>query len=276
MHILICHERFLFRYGADRLFLILARAFREKGHRVTLLGNRYDPEVVKMVADRTIFLPNPPNVDSNDFTRDWLKTNWDSLFAGTLFPDVVVNGGWPFFGAMPFLRQRCFATIFSDLGAVPTEGMSEAILPTLAHLRLLRRRYLSNAACVVSLSNFIATSQSQPDCSRQVPVRTILAGADHMESSFWTGSLLSETPKSPLDPSLMQRLRQEGHFLVLSLGRWEKTGYKNSKAAFDFIRQLRAQTRRPISLLVTASPDLSVPDDLKKVVIPSGFRTTRN
>ena len=271
MHILICHERFLFRYGADRLFLILARAFREKGHQVTLLGNRYDPEVVKTVADRTVFLPNPPDADWNDFTRDWLKSNWDSLFAGTSFPDVVVNGGWPFFSAMPFLRQRCFATIFSDLGAVPMEGMPEAILPTLAHLRLLRRRYLSNAASIVSLSNFIATSQSLPDCSQQVPIRSILAGADHMESSFWTGSLLSDARKSNLDLSLVQRLRQEGHFLVLSLGRWEESGYKNSKTAFNFIRQFMAQTRRPISLLVTASPDLPLPDDLKKTVIPVGF-----
>ena len=57
MNILICNERFLFRFGADRVLILLGKGLKDLGHTVSIMGNRYDPEVVKAFASERIDIP---------------------------------------------------------------------------------------------------------------------------------------------------------------------------------------------------------------------------
>ena len=64
MRLLICHERFVFRYGVDRVLLLLAEEFRRLGHHVALLGMHTDA-AADGVADRVIRVP------SQSFSNFW-------------------------------------------------------------------------------------------------------------------------------------------------------------------------------------------------------------
>jgi hypothetical protein len=44
MHIALFHERFIFRFGVDRVLLCLAKQFVKQGHTVTLVGQKFDNE----------------------------------------------------------------------------------------------------------------------------------------------------------------------------------------------------------------------------------------
>ena len=57
MNIIICNERFLFRFGADRVLMLLAKDLHLAGHHVTLLANRFDEAVVRPFVTRSISVP---------------------------------------------------------------------------------------------------------------------------------------------------------------------------------------------------------------------------
>ena len=81
MRILICNERFLFRFGVDRCLLMLGRRWREAGHEVVMMGNRMDPAAVDKSSDRFLPIPEAPDyIRGNDFTLTWLRNHWDEWF----------------------------------------------------------------------------------------------------------------------------------------------------------------------------------------------------
>src|SRR5690349_89705 len=212
MNILICHERFLFRFGADRVLILLGKGLKKLGHTVTVMANRYDPEIVGSFASQIIDCPveGAPYLELNEFTSDWLRSNWKQLFTPGNVPDVVIVGGWPFISAITFFREVCPQLIFIDFGVVPTYGYSEGTTITLEKLRALRRQNLPNASLIVGISRFIADSQSRPDAGDGVPVRSILLGADHMEAAVWPAAQLKlESPHSS-SLSLVDSLKRQG------------------------------------------------------------------
>src|SRR4051812_29773624 len=192
MNILICHERFLFRFGADRTLILLGKGMKERGHTVSLMANSYDANVIAPFASRVIDCPTEGTayLDLNEFTAEWLRNNWNQLFSPSTAPDVAIVGGWPFFTAISFFRLVCPQVLFVDFGAVPTYGYPEGTLVTLEKLRSLRRRHLPEASLIVAISKFIADSQSRIDSANAVPVRPVLLGADHMEQDVWRAAHL--------------------------------------------------------------------------------------
>src|SRR5271163_1793441 len=142
MHILICHERFLSRFGADRVLILLGQSLRSRGHQITLMGNRFDRAIVDSFADHVIEIPSDavPYLDLSEYTADWLRVHW------TQPADLVVVGGWPFFSAIPFFRERNAEVVFVDFGVVPADGCSEGMRITLEKLHMLRRQHLPQAS----------------------------------------------------------------------------------------------------------------------------------
>ena len=187
MKILICNERFLFRFGVDRVLLILAKGLTEHGHTVTLMGNRFDHAVARQFSARVIEAPAGADdyLNLNEFTQAWLAETWLRHFNEETSPDIVLVGGWPFFKSMPYFRKKGARVVFLDCGAVPLEGYTGGALLAQQKVRELRKQYLTSATCITAISDFIAKSQSKVDSQGAVPVRTVLLGADHMEMTVW-------------------------------------------------------------------------------------------
>jgi len=269
MHILICHERFLFRFGADRVLILLGRGFAKLGHRVTVLANRYDRDVVASFAQRIIDVPQDlgPYLDLNELTAKWMQTHGQSLFADDPV-DVAFVGGWPFVAAIPYFREIAREVIFVDQGVVPLDGYNQGMRTTLQRLTDLRYQYLPQATLITAVSDFIAESQSRPQSGGKVPVRRILEGANHLEMDMWPAAYVGAEQGKALE--VVRRLRAAGCPLILNAGRWEPYCYKNSEAAFDVMPRIRA--RHPAAtLLVLADPArFQAPPELSEAIVPIG------
>jgi glycosyltransferase involved in cell wall biosynthesis len=271
VHIAICSERLLFRFGADRVLLLLAKGFKERGHRVTLIANRFDEEVVRTISDRLVQAPNFEGADyinSNELTARWLKES--PVFSGSDRPDLAFVGGWPFFSALTYLREVGLPAFFVDFGAVPLDGLSIGALVVQQKLRELRQRHLRDASGIIAISDFILRTQSFPDSEGFVPARAVLLGADHVEQPVWSKAQISGKTAGGMALHTVEALRSEGKKIILALGRWEPGCYKNSQEAFVLLRKVRESHPETV-LLALAGPELSVPEDLRDAVYPLGF-----
>lgn len=226
------------------MLILLGKSLKERGHEVTLIGNRFDKDVID--SFNIVEIPDNavPYLELSEYTAEWIRSNWAQE------ADVVVIGGWPFFSAIPIFRDLNAAVVFMDFGVVPSEGCSEGVRITLDKLHALRKQYLPQASVILGISDFIARSQSLPDAAGAAPTGSVLLGADHIESK--PGDLPQKGPEKT----------------VLCLGRWEPEGYKNSLAAFEVMRLLSA----PARLLILEKPEnIQIPPDLIGRVFPIGF-----
>ncbi|HYO83071.1 MAG TPA: glycosyltransferase family 4 protein, partial [Bryobacteraceae bacterium] len=157
MRILLCHERLLFRFGADRVMMLIARGLREMGHEIVTLANRFDRHIVETFATRVLEVdPYSGNYAGLDeYASSWIRDRWDLLFPTGSEPHIVLHGGWPFFSAIPFFRSRSVPVVFMDHGVVPSEGFSEGHAAVLARLKQLRREHLRHCSLITAVSDFI-------------------------------------------------------------------------------------------------------------------------
>lgn len=238
-----------------------------------MMAHRYDEKVVRSIASEVIHVPSDCGDYSrlDEFTADWLQRNWNSYFDNHKRPDVVLVGGWPFFTSIPFLREKAGAVVFSDHGVVPPEGYPEETQTVLRKLRKLRRRFLKDSSLIVGVSDFIVNTQSRPDSFGQVPLRTVLNGADHLDAPMWSAEELrpASGPDRALEvpPSLKRRGRKE----ILALGRWEPGCYKNSEAALTVVQSVRAVVPDVVLLILADPKEAEVPPELADFVQPLGF-----
>lgn len=268
MHILLCNERFLFRFGLDRVLILLGRHLHNAGHRITVLANRFD-ESLEGWSDRVIHVPESSDyLQSNENAASFVASNWNSWFSGERPPDLAIVGGWPFFSIMDLLRDQGVKTVFLDCGAVPLDGYSGGALVVQQKLRDLRRKHLRAASRIVSISRFIADSQSIPDSGGDVPVSVVLLGADHMEASIWSSS--AENSRPYLRDRVEQLLREEKP-LLLCLGRWEPNTYKNSEAVFPILDGIARQIPHVRALILADPEKTEIPRKYRGRVIPIGF-----
>ncbi len=272
MRILVCNERLLFRFGADRVLLLLARELARRGHEVWAMAHNADPGVLDGACTRLIpVCPDiGPYVTLEERTRVWLEAHWDAEL-GARAPDVVVVGGWPFFSSIPFFAARGAKLVFLDFGAVPLDGYTGDALAVQHTVRAARRRYVGDAALVIAISEFIAHSQSRPDAAGRAPVLAALLGADHLEHPTWFEGWVGAATARGAAAATVSRLRQAGRPTLLALGRWEPGCYKNSEAALGVLAAVRA--RHPgAALLVLEDPSrVAVPPTLADAVFPIGF-----
>lgn len=270
MHILFCNERFLFRFGLDRVLIIFGKGLKESGHTISIMANIYDRDVLETVASTIIDIPEVKNdyLNSNELTETWIKNNWNKIFNDLNKPDVIVVGGWPFFSSISFFKKMGIPVIFLDCGAVPLEGYTNGMLVIQKKLRDMRRKYLRDATSIIAISDFIATTQSKTDTDTTIPISTILLGADHLDMKIW--GIKDLDVNSPIICSF-NKIKKAGKQCILNLGRWEPNCYKNSEAIFDIMRKIHLN--KPDSILFVLAPPstIQVPPDLQNCIYPIGF-----
>lgn len=267
MNILICNERLLFRFGVDRLLLILAENFRQQGHHVTVIANNFDESAVKNAADLIYRIPDGAEsyIQLDTFTSKWIDRAWDELFWKSK-PDIAIIGGWPFFSTIPVLEKRNCRTLFIDCGSVPLDGFEGHAREIQLYLKELRKTHLPSLSMISPISEFIATSQSMLDAP-DVPAKTILLGGDHMANAIW------DTPSGAAESlTSIHRIALKGKRLnIINLGRWEPGCYKNSENVFA-ISDLLSRKDIDHNIFVLADPQqFECAESLRDHVHPVGF-----
>ncbi|CAJ35693.1 glycosyltransferase [Methanocella arvoryzae] len=271
MKILICNERFLFRYGVDRVLLILGKGLNELGYTVSVMGNHFDREIVETFASKIITVPTDKEYrNGNDFTLEWLKANWDKYFKDDT-PDIVLFGGWPFFSSIPFFREKGCIVVFSDHGMCPMDGYSGYHLSVLQELKRLRKAYTSQCSAIIGVSDFIVRSQSLPDAGSEVDISYILNGADHMDMKIWPKLQLRIDNASRYSEDTVRNLQKNGTKLILFLGRWEPGCYKNSEAILELLPLIRSRVNNIAVLVLGDRESVNVPAELEGYLIPIGY-----
>jgi glycosyltransferase involved in cell wall biosynthesis len=272
MNILICHERFIFRFGADRALILLGKGLSDLGHKVTFMGNRFDRETIEPFAAEVITSPvESSSLTANESTSDWLQTEWNHIFQAGNVPDVVFVGGWPYVSAISFFRTVCRQVIYVDCGVVPNDGYPKKLVRTLEKLRALRKQHLPDASFITTNSHFTAESQSRPDSQGKVPIQPILLGADHFDSPKWQPAQFKTGVLNRWTPDVIHSLKLQGKKILLALGRWEPGCYKNSDAALEVLEGLISAHPECILLILEQASNVQIPDHLQDRILPIGF-----
>jgi|GEM_PF-3296904 len=274
MRIVICNERFLFRFGVDRVLLMLGSYWKQAGHEIIMMGNKLDPKAVEKCSDRFIWVPEAPDyLHGNDYTLHYVEDNWDDWFCEENKPDVALVAGWPFYKCIQFLRERCGAAIFHDYGAVPMEGMNEPQRITQTELRRLRKENLKYANKVVAISSFLEESQSKVDlcdAGYVVPTSFVHLGIDHLDLHLWDQNELSISQNDII--SDIKKLKSEGYKIIFQPGRWESGNYKNSAASVDVTKKLTENTiKHKIMILAHEDALEDVPSENRENYFCLGF-----
>src|SRR5713101_44761 len=91
LNVLVCNERFCFRFGLDRVLILLARHLSELGHMVSIMGARWDHDVVSSIARQLIQIPseNANYLDWSEATAAWVERTWPEHFRAQPVPDVI-------------------------------------------------------------------------------------------------------------------------------------------------------------------------------------------
>ena len=272
MKILICNERFLFRFGVDRVLIILGKGLNDLGHDIFIMGNRFDREIVEPFASKIIKVPSEVEyINQNEYVLAWLEHTWDQHFSHGGAPDIVLVGGWPFFLAIPFFREKGCKVVFSDHGVVPLDGYSGHHLSVLEKLKKFRKQNLKYSSMIIGVSQFIVRSQSYPDSNNTTKVHYILNGADHMDMKIWSSKKIDLKVPTHYSKKEIDILKTERTKIILLLGRWEPGCYKNSEAAFDILAKILSVFPN-CALLILADPsELKIPQNLQDAIIPIGF-----
>lgn len=270
MKILICNERFLFRFGHDRVLLLFAKYLRSKGHEIILMGADYDESITKEIANRVIRIPKPVNqIDFDINSRNWLEAEYLELFDGGDLPQIVFVGGWPFFSSISFFKLFSEQVIYFDVGAVQLDGLEGGALALQLNLRKLRKQFLRYADKIVSNSNFTSVSQSIPDTYNLVPVYPILLGSDHLDKNMWNSSSLPVASSSIVNK--VKKLKDSKVNLIINLGRWEEGNYKNSSFIYSYITELKKTLKNFKVLVCSDKEKISQFKDYEDNILPLGF-----
>jgi glycosyltransferase involved in cell wall biosynthesis len=271
LHVLICNERLLARFGVDRLLLLLADGLRERGHRVTLICQRCDRAAGTRVSSALYELGHLGQADffgAEVQTMRWLHERWSDL-ALEGAPDIIVTGGWPFFRTAEIGQTLDVPVVFIDAGAVPHDGMPEASAHVQRELRRLRARVLPRFSAVLPISDFIRDSQTLPERGSQTGVETVRLGADHLDTPMF--SVMSGASSDAAALALTRELARTGQQLIMGLGRFEAEGYKNSPAAYDVLTRILPHRPNVRLLLLARTAEASPPAAVADAVLPLGF-----
>ena len=262
-HVAFLHERFLFRHGHDRTMLLHGRELVRRGWTVSFVALAADRAVIEAMGARAIVLPS--GADSYDtldaYACELLAERWFDLFPDGA-PDVVVNGGWPFYAFNTRAEALGAAAVVFDAGATPLDGAPLDGLPVQMKLRALRRAHIPQARRTVAVSHFIAGTQTRADAP-VVHNTVVLNAVDHIVEPLWEGDGGEAAMQG-----LLEGARAGGRKVLLHLGRWEG-GYKNRMGALEVLRRVRE--RCDAVMVVLAEADPSLPADLAPHVVLAGF-----
>ncbi len=267
LKVLLCNERLIFRFGVDRILLMLAKALLAEGHDVQLLCFRCDDAVKKMFEGRVHLFDPSYGADFFGLERsasDALGKLIDARKATSPI-DVVVSGGWPFFNAALVGEARGVPTVFIDAGAVPHDGYPQEMLPVQQAVRRARSAALPHFTRVLPISSFICETQTLVDRGSHDGVRVVRLGVDHFDASIFS----PDEATAQDEKSLIERLRghaADGAGLILNLGRFEKQGYKNSHSALEIHRHVLKHKPTARLLILDDGSGVTLPWDQAKTV----------
>jgi glycosyltransferase involved in cell wall biosynthesis len=246
------------RFGVDRLLVLLARHLAEAGHEVGFVCLRCNEAMLLPISPDVTEIPIPEGLNmegTETATTAAMFQRWQQHQ-----PDAVVIGGWPFFELAARSATFNVPSIFIDAGAVAQDALSEPQLTIQRELRRIRQLALPSIDRVLPISDFIRQTQSVPDRGSDVGVKTVLLGADHMPLGTFGGD-----QQTGCSRDLVRRLEAKvsrGERLLLALGRFEASGYKNSSAVYEVFRMVLNHVPVSRLLLLDARQDCNVPKDL--------------
>ncbi|MGH2968000.1 MAG: glycosyltransferase, partial [Solirubrobacteraceae bacterium] len=136
-------------------------------------------------------------------------------------------------------------------------------------LRRVRAAALPRFTAVLPISDFIRDSQTLLERGTSAGVHTVLLGADHLEVPMF-GAPSGEAADAA-SVAQVKRLAAQGYRLVISLGRFEPEGYKNSPAAYEVFARILERQPDARLLLLAKPEDLRPPEALRDAVLPLGF-----
>jgi len=271
LHVVICNERLLPRFGVDRLLLLLGRGLVARGHRVTFVCARCDRAAVATVSPALLEWPELTALDlhgAEDAAARRLADHWAELSAAGA-PDLVVSGGWPFFRAARVCERFGAASLFIDAGAVPHDGMAEGAKIPQRELRRVRAAMLPRFTAVLPISDFIRDTQTLPDRGTADGVATVLLGADHLDAPMFAAPAGEAADAAAL--AELGKLTAAGRAPILLLGRFEPAGYKNGPCAYDVLARILARAPEARMLVLARPGELAPPDAVRRAVVPLGF-----
>jgi len=273
MHALLAHERFLFRFGVDRVLIMYGIGLKKLGWKISILANRVDREVLETFADKIILVPESHEFkDNNEFALQWLQVHWEAHFGDEREkPDVVLIGGWPFLKCIPFWKERGIKVVFSDHGVVPLTGYQGYQLEILQKLKTLRQQNMPRCDAVIAVSDFILESQSRVDAGSNVECIRIYNGADHMHLDLWRDGVVCGVNESRTSVARIRQHKAKSRKFILNLGRWEDNNYKNSAALYEIIPEIVKHAPDGIVGILGTAEQLNIPSALQDHVTPLGF-----
>jgi len=254
LQIEICNERLLPRFGVDRFLVLLARYLVQSGHEVSFACLRSDRAMLQSITPDINVIDVASGLDMWGTEASVLRAmarRWDRRR-----PHVVVIGGWPFFETAARASALGVKSIFIDAGAVIQDALPDTLLPIQLELRRIRQLTLPLFDRVFPISDFIRSSQTELDRGSNGGVRTVLLGADHMSLATF------DSGESPTILGTLDAASRRDERLLLVLGRFELTGYKNSLAAYELLRLVRQRVPKTRLLILDAGQDCRVPADL--------------
>lgn len=271
MNILLCHERFIFRYGVDRVLRILGDHFARAGHYVRYMGIRFDEDFLESHRDVITTIPETtPYSDLDISTSNWLIQNWKQIFQPATWPDVVVTAGWPFHSAIPVFKNHGCRVIFNDHGVVPSSTYPDPERAILEQISILRKRYISFSDTVIAVSEFVRDSQSRRDIGTSGPrCIAIHNGADHIAPSLGAGVHVLNSPAPSLDLAVTDSPSNGGRILLL--GRWEPRSYKNSELAIQLAKELSVRGHFAQIYVLANADEIDLAPELARIIIPIGY-----
>lgn len=265
LKVLFANERFLPRFGVDRILLRLANHLAEQGGEIQFVCLRCERSLVEPICNDILEIKLPEGLDivgSERFATEALFERWQDE---STRPDVVIVGGWPFFTLAARTSALGIPSIFIDAGAVPHDGFPEAILPAQLDLRRLRHQTMPHIGKILPISDFIRTTQTDPERGDSGHVRTVHLGADHipvLEEDIRALPAAEQLLVQKIDRGIKDKARH-----ILLLGRYEAFGYKNSSDIFDFIRDVCSEHPHTRLVLLAGGEKLDIPKDLQGAVI---------
>lgn len=268
MHLIICNERLLFRFGVDRVLLLLAQGLKAAGWHITFVAQRANHDVLRAITDdiHTPALHHGPYTELDQVTAQWLRDNRQQFVPAGHDPlnTVALIGGWPFYASIAVFREWGIPTVALDCGGVPYDDLQGPARLVQERLRAQRREFLPEARVVTPISHFIERTQSLPDAGPGVEIAMIHLGADHLsggvDQSLWQHG--HQAPQATNDPD-------DGPMIV-NLGRWETGNYKNSEGLYPIARQIIAVHPKARFCVLATADELHLPADLVGHILPLG------
>ena len=254
--ILVLSERFLPRFGVDRVSIKIADIFSSIGYRVVLVGQAFDELVLsKYECINVPTYSNENHVNSDYFVSNYVKNELLNKF----LPFKIVgafSAGWPFIQSNKHFLKQNIPIYYVDYGINPPKDGDIGQKITLGILADLKKIYLPYATMVLPISSFIARSQTAKIVS-QSNITTILLGSDHIAQSV----------KHIPPPRLTEDVKKQ--FEIFLLGRYETGNYKQAEKIWDLFDQLKEYSHNPKIKVLAREEEL--PEKYRKDCLILGY-----